>query len=288
MKKISLFLSLFLSLEVSLYAQTYYINGTTDTSLGNRPLVHNNELKIGNSTSATERTKNVIKIGDGSYIQMGEWEADNLLSFKASKYNFTNGNVGIGGSQPQFPLDICNTTPNTTKVALARLSEGTHTYLGIKSYDSQPVRCKMFAIEQVFYNKLNAAINFYRGGDNYDGFITIYLKEKDICKFNDRGLDVYGVLQAKEVRISETGWADFVFNDDYRLKPLSEVNTFIKENKRLPEIPSASEVKESEGVNLGEMQIKLLQKIEELTLYLIQQENTIQELKSKIEKLENQ
>jgi uncharacterized coiled-coil protein SlyX len=59
----------------------------------------------------------------------------------------------------------------------------------------------------------------------------------------------------------------------------------------LPEIPSAAEVKANEGVNLGEMQTKLLQKVEELTLYLIQQENTIQELKAKIEvltdKLEN-
>jgi hypothetical protein len=54
MKKISLFLSL----EVSLYAQTYYINSTTDASLSNRLLIHNNGLKIGNSTSATERAKN--------------------------------------------------------------------------------------------------------------------------------------------------------------------------------------------------------------------------------------
>jgi hypothetical protein len=53
----------------------------------------------------------------------------------------------------------------------------------------------------------------------------------------------------------------------------------------LPEIPSAAEVKANEGVNLGEMQTKLLQKVEELTLYLIQQENTIQELKAEIREL---
>jgi hypothetical protein len=163
--------------------------------------------------------------------------------------------------------------------------KGTTSYLGVKAYDSQPIYCKMFSIEHVFYNKLNSAINFWRGGGATGGYITIYLSQKDICKFNYRGLDVYGVMQAKEVKISDTGWADFVFNDNYRLKPLSEVNTFIKENKHLPEIPSATEVKESEGVNVGEMQIKLLQKIEELTLYLIQQENTIQELKSEIREL---
>jgi hypothetical protein len=98
-------------------------------------------------------------------------------------------------------------------------------------------------------------------------------------------LDVKGVIRATEVKI-ETGWADFVFNDEYRLRPLSEVNSFIKENKHLPEIPSATEIEKNEGVNLGEMQVKLLQKIEELTLYLIRQENTIQELRDKIEKLE--
>jgi hypothetical protein len=100
-------------------------------------------------------------------------------------------------------------------------------------------------------------------------------------------LDVNGTIRAKEVKV-ETGWADFVFHDDYHLKPLSEVNKFIKENKHLPEIPSASEVKENEGVNLGEMQTKLLQKIEELTLYLIQQQETIETLNAKVEKLENE
>jgi hypothetical protein len=98
-------------------------------------------------------------------------------------------------------------------------------------------------------------------------------------------LTVYGSVVAEDVLVKSNVWADFVFNDDYHLKPLSEVNAFIQENKHLPEIPSASEVKESEGVNLGEMQIKLLQKIEELTLYLIQQENTIQELKNEIREL---
>jgi hypothetical protein len=96
-------------------------------------------------------------------------------------------------------------------------------------------------------------------------------------------LDVDGTIRAKEVKI-ETGWADFVFNADYNLRPLSEVNAFIQTNKHLPEIPTAAEVK-NEGVNLGEMQTKLLQKVEELTLYLIQQDNTIKELKAEIQEL---
>jgi hypothetical protein len=98
-------------------------------------------------------------------------------------------------------------------------------------------------------------------------------------------LDVNGTIRAKEVKI-ESGWADFVFHEDYNLRPLSEVSNFIQTNKLLPEIPTAAEVK-NEGVNLGKMQTKLLQKVEELTLYLIQQDNTIQELQEKIKNLEN-
>ena len=97
-------------------------------------------------------------------------------------------------------------------------------------------------------------------------------------------LDVNGTIRAKEIIVSTTG-ADFVFADDYQLRPLSEVKAFIQENKHLPEIKSAQEMQEN-GVSVNELQTQLLQKIEELTLYLIQQEQTIQELRQKLEQLE--
>lgn len=97
-------------------------------------------------------------------------------------------------------------------------------------------------------------------------------------------LDVNGTIRAKEVKV-ETGWADFVFDKDYKLPTLKEVESHIEEYKRLPDIPSEDQVKE-EGVNLAEMQVKLLQKIEELTLYVIQQEKKNQELEKKIEELQ--
>ena len=68
------------------------------------------------------------------------------------------------------------------------------------------------------------------------------------------------------------------------INPLLNVKLHIDTNKHLPGIPSESEEKEN-GVNIGEMQVKLLQKIEELTLYLIQQDNMIQELKTEIQEL---
>jgi len=80
---------------------------------------------------------------------------------------------------------------------------------------------------------------------------------------------VDGKLIAEEVQIKLSGdWSDFVFNDDYKLKDLEEVESFIEENNHLPDIPSEKEVKDK-GINLGDMDAKLLQKIEELTLYVI-------------------
>jgi hypothetical protein len=89
-------------------------------------------------------------------------------------------------------------------------------------------------------------------------------------------LSVNGTVQAKEVLVN-TGWSDYVFEPGYRLAPLSEVADYISANGHLPEIPSAKEVKEK-GVSLGEMQSKLLAKIEELTLHMIEAEKENQEL----------
>jgi hypothetical protein len=81
-------------------------------------------------------------------------------------------------------------------------------------------------------------------------------------------LSVSGTIQAKEVVVN-TGWSDYVFQPAYRLKPLSEVAAYIQQNHYLPDIPSEGEVREK-GISLGEMQSKLLAKIEELTLHAMQ------------------
>ena len=91
-----------------------------------------------------------------------------------------------------------------------------------------------------------------------------------------------GNIRASEIIVSTTG-ADFVFADDYQLRPLSEVKTFIQENKHLPEIKSAKEMQEN-GVGINELQTQLLQKIEELTLYILQQEERIKALETELNK----
>jgi hypothetical protein len=82
-------------------------------------------------------------------------------------------------------------------------------------------------------------------------------------------LDVDGKIRASEVVVNTDG-ADFVFEPDYKLYSLPELETYVKQNKHLPEIQSASEM-QANGANLSELNTKLLQKVEELTLYLIEQ-----------------
>ncbi len=98
-------------------------------------------------------------------------------------------------------------------------------------------------------------------------------------------LAVDGSIGAREIKVEATGWSDFVFEKGYELKSLEEVEYHIAENGHLPEVPSEKEVTEN-GINLGEMDAKLLQKIEELTLYLIEQNKEIKALKAKNEELE--
>ncbi|MDR2040623.1 MAG: hypothetical protein LBQ60_22130 [Bacteroidales bacterium] len=99
-------------------------------------------------------------------------------------------------------------------------------------------------------------------------------------------LIVAGDIVSREIRIEANAGADFVFDEGYSLRPLKDVEQFITENKHLPDIAPADSMVRN-GVSMGEMQIKLLQKIEELTLYIIEQEKRLNEQGQRIFELEN-
>jgi len=92
----------------------------------------------------------------------------------------------------------------------------------------------------------------------------------------DYKLDVLGTIRAQELKVDMQG-ADFVFEEDYELRPIEEVENFVQENKHLPEIAPAKEMQEN-GVNQSEMNQKLLQKVEELTLYMIEMNKRMKSL----------
>jgi hypothetical protein len=104
-----------------------------------------------------------------------------------------------------------------------------------------------------------------------------------IGTLNPKGykLAVAGTIGGRSVKVTQETWADFVFHRDYKLPALSEVADYIEKNAHLPGIPTESEVKEN-GIDLGEMNKLLLQKVEEQMLYIIQLSKQVQELSQKV------
>jgi len=93
-------------------------------------------------------------------------------------------------------------------------------------------------------------------------------------------LSVNGKIMAEEVRVQlDSAWPDYVFSNDYNLMSLKETASYIKQNKHLPGIPNAKTVEE-EGIQLGEMNKMLLEKIEELTLHVIDLSKKVEALQS--------
>ncbi|MCK7560238.1 hypothetical protein MKQ70_37150 [Chitinophaga sedimenti] len=103
-------------------------------------------------------------------------------------------------------------------------------------------------------------------------------------KTNGHKLAVEGTIGARKIKVDQQTWADYVFADDYKLPSIPEIERFIREHKHLPEIPSAEEVAEN-GLDVGEMNKKLLQKVEELTLYLIEQNKRMDAMEGELKDL---
>ena len=98
-------------------------------------------------------------------------------------------------------------------------------------------------------------------------------------------LNVGGAIRATELVLNLNGWADYVFEPDYKLMPLSEVESFVKQNRHLPGVPSEAELKAS-GLNMAKVQTLQMQKIEELTLYVIELNKRNQALEARLAALE--
>jgi hypothetical protein len=94
-----------------------------------------------------------------------------------------------------------------------------------------------------------------------------------------------GTFKTKQIIVSNQGWADYVFEDGYKLMSLEEVEKFVNENNHLPNIPSAKTIEE-QGLSVADMQRLQMEKIEELTLYLIEKDKQIDSLEERLQRLE--
>jgi hypothetical protein len=100
-------------------------------------------------------------------------------------------------------------------------------------------------------------------------------------------LSVDGKIIAEEIKVQlSTGWPDYVFSSNYKLMPIEELENSINKNKHLPNIPSAADITAEKGFELGEMNRKLLEKVEELTLYIIQLKKENNSMETRLNKVE--
>ncbi len=216
---------------------------------------------------------------------------------------FDGGNVGIGTDTPNTTLDV-NGILDIRNSGLAMNLGGSafqDIYFQIRKNSPYGIR---FGLKASQFGSTNGIGLIQTGGsrgfgikvNEQLGFNTVSSLDFFIQHTGNVGigtispgekLEVNGTIRSKEVRVEATGWPDYVFESDYNLRSLEETETYIKENKHLPEIPSAKEM-EANGVQLGEMNMLLLKKIEELTLYVIDlkkeneaQQNEIEKLKGK-------
>ena len=234
-------------------------------------------------------------------------------------YNTNTGNVGIGTSTPQTNLNVFNATNtgilqvespysgasgihNIGVLQLKNSTTGDLYYIGIRKTDAQ---------HEVIQSVYDASTSTWRAFCYFNvttrkyemrnGILDAEFKNSGNVLFNNTlsvgigtgavaipagvKLAVNGKINCKEVEVTLTGWSDHVFKSGYQLKPLGEVETYIAQNKHLPGVPSEKEVL-SKATNLGQMDALLLQKIEELTLYVIDLKKQNDQLQEKINKLE--
>jgi hypothetical protein len=187
----------------------------------------------------------------------------------------STGKVGLGTTQPTEMLDIAG------KVLLRNMDNlvGAGSSIQFSSYSSDHPGPKIRSYLEMAngkdsYSKLILSSYSSKYGDE----LTLSNGNVGIGTLNPQNkLSVNGLIRAVEIRVEAQNWPDYVFDKEYSVMPLKEIDQFVKTNKHLPGVPTASDVTKN-GIELGEMSSILLRKIEELTLHLIAQDKLIDSL----------
>lgn len=200
----------------------------------------------------------------------------------------SSGHLGINVSSPQAPLHVmANPTDTANGIKIAAVmgnsynewtSFGATTGGRIRGSNEGYLVLETNATgsdNKLYMNTISkGTIVMATGGGNV-GIGTVYTGTNKLA--------VEGTIAARRMKVTQNNpWPDYVFGQDYKLTPLSETEKFINEHQRLPDMPSAKEVAEN-GIDLGEMNRKLLEKMEEMTLHMIRMQKKIDELENKMQ-----
>lgn len=217
-----------------------------------------------------------LAFGDDSkiYLRSG-YESTGWGSWRSLLVSNEDGNFGIGTSNPNQKLSVAGNIS-----ASAGSNEGAALILEnpFKTANDLAYRWAIYNMTGPYGNSLqfwsynhDTSVMGSRFAISDNGNVLIGKASQNNLSYK---LDVNGKARANEIVVNTTG-ADFVFEPDYKLTDLTELEKFVKTNKHLPEIPTAAQMVK-DGVNLGELNIKLLQKVEELTLHLIDKDKQLQ------------
>jgi hypothetical protein len=242
---------------------------------------------------------------DKSLLRFGSYPATEIMALQA------NGKVGIGTTAPLSRLSIFNGAgagKNTDGLdgSLLYLNNGTlpDGSIVIKSHGvNQVIGALKFHSSPDYDNYSQAAIKALAGPYAEASALAFYTSNSNTQQVGsevmriqganvgigttnpNQKLTVNGTIYGKEVKVDlNVPGPDYVFEPSYKLPSLTEIETYIKANKHLPEVPSAKEM-EANGINLSEMNMLLLKKVEELTLHLIEQQKQLHAQQELIEKL---
>ena len=214
-----------------------------------------------------------------------------LLVFHSIAFAQTNtfpssGNVGIGTTSPEMPVHVYGGSADSV---LMIDSPQQTAYNPVLTFREQSTAVWNIGMDTNDGSKLKIAAGGYYDNLRIRPFVTVDGSGNVGIGTTNPGylLSVKGIMGAEEVLVTNAGWSDYVFDPGYHLQPLGETAKFIKENHHLPDIPSEAEVREK-GVSLGEMQSKLLAKVEELTLHMIEADERIQRADERNQRLEEQ
>jgi len=237
-----------------------------------------------------------LDVGSNGFIMTGDWQSPNLIiddNEILARDGVTESDLSIqrdGGNLLLCGLDEGNvgiglTTPPISRLQIADGVNASYTSHGYLVTGNLSGANLVIDNNEILARNIGGASDLFLqqdGGDlilcaDENGAVGIGLLNGESIPVGSL-LAVDGKITCEEVLVKlSQNWPDYVFAKDYQLTPLSEVKSYINEHQHLPGIPNAATIQD-EGIELGEMQRKMMEKIEELTLYIISLEEKVQRL----------